>query len=217
MAHIEYSSKIFTHLKVALYDDILNAPKSMPNLRKEISRVFQMANRRIQNIEKSGLFSPAVMALNKSDITGYSKFSMSGKSWTELKIEYGKAISFLRQPTSLASGAREYNEHIRKAYDLSPTEYKLMSDKLHGKLTSISDNDFVEMYLMRYKDFSGELERSASDVAEQLESDAVDLEEKLNQDIQNTAIDVLNSGQINGKDIKSILDLTDLDGTGIKI
>lgn len=217
MAHIEYSQKIFSHLKVELWNDILNAPQSMPELRREIARVFQQANRRIQNVEKSGLFSPAVMALNKSDITGYSKFSMGGKSWTELKIEYGKAVSFLRQPTSLASGSREYNEHIRKAYDLTPDEYKLMSDNLHGKLTSVSDMDFVEKYLMRYKDFSGELERSASDVAQQLESEAVELADALNEDIQNTAIDVLNSGELRGKDIASILDLTNLDGKGIKL
>jgi gas vesicle protein len=214
MAHIEYSEKIFPHLKQALWNDILQSPKSMPNLRKEIARVFQVANRRIQNVEKSGLFSPAVAALNKGDITGYSKFSMSGKDWTELKMEYGKAVTFLRKPTSVASGAREYNEHIRKSYDLTPDEYKLMSDRLQDKLTSIEDEDFVERYLMRYKDFSGELEEAAADISEQLESDAVELANQLEQDIENTAVDVANSGE-RVSDMNTVIDLIDIDKNGI--
>ena len=74
--------------------DILQSLKSSPALRAEIRRVFQMANRRIQNIESKELVSPAVMALNKGDIQGFTKFSMKG-SWEELKAEYGKAVSFL--------------------------------------------------------------------------------------------------------------------------
>ena len=55
-----------------------------------------MANRRIQNIESKELVSPAVMALNKGDIQGFTKFSMKG-SWEELKAEYGKAVAFLKK------------------------------------------------------------------------------------------------------------------------
>ena len=172
--------------KVELKQEILASLKSSPELRKEISRVFQMANRRIQNIELAELVSPAVMALNKGDINGYTKFSMQG-SWEELKIEYGKAVSFLRQPTSTATGTREYNRHLMATYDLSKDEFDLMAQKLQEKFLSVKDDNFVEQYLMRYKDFTGELETEAADVSSQIESDAQIIADELEKDIQDEA------------------------------
>ena len=43
----------------SLRKDILNSTESAKELRKEINRVFHAANRRLQNIENSGVFSPA--------------------------------------------------------------------------------------------------------------------------------------------------------------
>lgn len=219
MASIGYSSKVFAPLKQKLRSDILNAPTQMPELKKEIARVFQIANRRIQNIEKSGLYSPAVQALNKSDVTGFSKFSVGGKSWYELKNEYGKAIEFLNKPTSTATGTREYARHIEQSYNLEKGDYKLVSDKLLGKLMSIEDNDYVERYLFRYKDFTGELEALAQDIAPQLEQAGIEADEQLINEIQQEATDVLNSEEIkqHRNNIPDILDLTDLDGNGIKV
>lgn len=160
MAKVNYSKFVYSLTSQQIKKEVLQAAESSPKLRKEISRVFQQANRRIQNIEKAGLYSPAVTALNKGDISGFTKFSMK-QDWETLKIEYGKAVAFLRQPTSTASGVRQYNEHIRKEYDLTKEEFDLMSKSLNNKLTSVSDTEFVERYLMRYKDFTGELETAA--------------------------------------------------------
>lgn len=94
MGKINYSKDVYVAGgRVKMLKEIITATESSPALRHEVARVFQMANRRIQNIENAGVFSPAVASLNKGDIKRYSKFSMQG-SWTELKIEYGKAISF---------------------------------------------------------------------------------------------------------------------------
>lgn len=172
--------------KVELKQAILESLKSSPEMRAEISRVFQMANRRIQNIENAELVSPAVMALNKGDIQGYTKFSMRG-SWEELKVEYGKAVSFLRQPTSSATGTREYNAHLMATYNLSKDEFDLMAQKLQEKFLSVKDDNFVEQYLMRYKDFTGELETEASDVSSQIETDAQILADELEKEIQDEA------------------------------
>ena len=172
--------------KVELKQEILESLKSSPEMRAEISRVFQMANRRIQNIENAELVSPAVMALNKGDIQGYTKFSMRG-SWEELKVEYGKAVSFLRQPTSSATGTREYNAHLMATYDLTKDEFDLMAQKLQEKFLSVKDDNFVEQYLMRYKDFTGELETEAADVSSQIESDAQIIADELEKEIQDEA------------------------------
>ena len=170
--------------------EILQAIESSPEYRKEIARVFQMANRRIQNIEASGQLSPAVQALNKGDIQGFTKFSMHG-DWNTLKIEYGKAISFLRQPTSTAQGARQYGQHLQHMYDLTPDEYNLIAGNLQGKLSSVSDIDFVERYLMRYKDFTGEMEQSAQDISTQIESEAESISHAIDAEIERKANDVV--------------------------
>lgn len=194
---IPFSPSVFAHTsKTRLNKEILQAVESNPELRKEISRVFQQANRRIQNIEKAGLISPAVSALHR-DTGKYTKFSMN-QDWESLKIEYGKAISFLRQPTSTASGTRQYNEHLRTTYDLSKEEFDLMARNLQGKLNSVSDTEFVERYLMRYKDFTGELEQSARDISTQIESEAVSIQRAIDANIQSEANEI--SGQLDEVD-----------------
>ena len=184
--------------------EILQATESSPEMRKEISRVFQMANRRIQNIEQSGQLSPAVQALNKGDIKGFTKFSMRG-DWNTLKIEYGKAISFLRQPTSTAQGARQYGQHLQRMYDLTPDEYSLMARNLQGKLSSVSDSDFVERYLMRYKDFTGEMEQSASDISTQIESEAQSISRAIDAEIERQANEATDQMEDMQNEIERIL------------
>lgn len=176
---IGFTNKTFALTsKVQLDKQILTAVESRDYLRKEIARVFQQANRRIQNVEKLGIVSPAVVALNKGNITGFTKFSMR-HSWEDLKIEYSKAVSFLRQPTSTATGTKEYAEHLKKAYDLDDKSFALMQNKLMGKIASVSDERFLEQYLMQYKDFTGELEQESKDVSDQIEDDAVKIENAL--------------------------------------
>ena len=190
---IGYRNSVFSATqRTELRQDIIQSVESSPELRKEVRRVFHQANRRIQNIEDKGLLSPAVTALNKGNIKGFSKFYVSGQSWDEIKTEYAKAVSFLRQPTSTASGTRTYNEHLKTAYGLTDKEFNLMADKLNEKLTSLSDSDFVEKYLMKYKDFTGDLEQSASDAAEQIESEAVSLQNAIDSNIESEANKVVN-------------------------
>lgn len=176
---IGFSKRTFSATgRVHVDKQILDAVESRGYLRKEIARVFQQANRRIQNVEATGFVSPAVVALNKDDIKGFTKFSMK-HDWNDLKIEYSKAVSFLQQPTSTASGTREYSEHLKKSYNLDDKEFKLMQDKLMGKIASVSDERFLEQYLMQYKDFTGELEQESRDVSDQIEDDAVKIENAL--------------------------------------
>lgn len=198
--------------KVQLDKQILTAVESRGYLRKEIARVFQQANRRIQNVERSGMVSPAVVALNKGNITGFTKFSMR-HSWEDLKIEYSKAVSFLRQPTSTATGTREYSEHLKKAYDLDDKSFALMQDKLMGKIASVSDERFLEQYLMQYKDFTGELEQESKDVSDQIEDDAVKIENALDDALEQIGNDPNAEAFINDVDsyntdepLKRILD-----------
>lgn len=198
--------------KVQLDKQILTAVESRGYLRKEIARVFQQANRRIQNVGKTGIVSPAVVALNKGNITGFTKFSMR-HSWEDLKIEYSKAVSFLRQPTSTATGTKEYAEHLKKAYDLDDKSFTLMQNKLMGKIASVSDERFLEQYLMQYKDFTGELEQESKDVSDQIEDDAVKIGNALDDALEQIGNDPNAEAFINDVDsyntdepLKRILD-----------
>lgn len=202
---IEFTKSVFgATQRTKIKKEILQAVESSPEYKKEIARVFQMANRRIQNIEASGQLSPAVQALNKGDIQGFTKFSMRG-DWTTLKIEYGKAISFLRQPTSTAQGARQYGQYLQRMYDMTPDEYNLMARNLQGKLSSVSDSDFVERYLMRYKDFTGEMEQSAQDISTQIESEAESVSRAIDAEIERKANEVADAMEDNQNDLERIL------------
>lgn len=184
---IGFSKRTFASTSKIFADkQILDAIESRGFLRKEIACIFQRANRRIQNVEKTGLVSPAVVALNKGDIKGFTKFSMK-HDWNDLKIEYSKAVSFLQQPTSTASGTREYSNHLKRSYNLNDKEFKLMQDKLMGKIASVSDERFLEQYLMQYKDFTGELEQESRDVSDQIEDDAVRIENALDDAMEQVA------------------------------
>ena len=114
-ARIQFKGNFNTEMK----KEIVQAVQSSPEMRKEIRRVFQMANRRIQNLEKAGVFSPALVQSGKMGVQGYSKYSISrfGKGymedWQGLKDEYVRAVAFLNQPTSTASGAKHFEKTIR--------------------------------------------------------------------------------------------------------
>lgn len=196
---IGFSKRTFrASSNVHIKKDVITAIEQSPELRKEIARVFQQANRRIQNVENSGIVSPAVVALNKGDIKGFTKFSMK-HSWDELKIEYSKAISFLQQPTSTASGTREYATHLKKTYNLTDKEFSIMQNNLVGKIASVSDQKFLEQYLMQYKDFTGELEQESRDVSDQIESDAIKIADSVQRNIDN-------AGEIVESAVQKILD-----------
>lgn len=203
MAKITFTVRVWKSTKNQIRKEILQAVESSPEHRKEIARVFQMSNRRIQNIESKGLLSPAVQALNKGDVKGFTKFSMKG-DWNTLKIEYGKAITFLRQPTSTATGTNEYARHLQRTYDLTPDEYNLMARSLYGKLNSVSDSDFVERYLMRYKDFTGEMEQSARDISTQIESEAESISRAIDAEIERLASEVTDAVEDLRNDIERI-------------
>ena len=74
-----------------------------------------------------------------------------------------------------------------ETYNLSKDEFDLMAQKLQEKFLSVKDDNFVEQYLMRYKDFTGELETEAQDVSSQIESDAQIIADELEQDVQKEA------------------------------
>lgn len=192
--------------KVRLSRDIITSENSVPEMRKEIRRVFQMANRRIQNIENAGVFSPALEALDlETGKETFSKFSISGKNWTEIKIAYSQAVEFLRKPTSTASGAKQFNETIRQQLDLTPAEYQRIS-KQFIKNEAPETAFFISSDI---KQMSIQFENAVKDISEQLENAAqrleniTDLEAPIKNDLSRNYMDMPED------DLKAILGALD--------
>lgn len=162
-------------------DDIRQAIIGNKEMAKEIKKVLQQANRRAQNIEKSGVASPAYQALVLEGRQGYSKFSITGldisneTQWENAKYEYAKAIEYLNNPTSSATGAKQYIKYIGKKYDIP---YEIANNIIVSATSTEFSNNTIPLLNYRYmidtfvkdaKDTNNEMNQNAKQLAEQLE------------------------------------------------
>src|SRR5699024_3007728 len=134
--------------------------------------------------------SPAVASLGKGDVKGYSKFSVkgfgnTGNDWKTLKKEYAKAISFLNQPTSMLSGAREFEKQVKDSMDIDEDLWKDIRDSILGGYNSVSNELLLAL---PYSDFVQDVyNRAIQSSSEQIESDARKLADELQKNINDTA------------------------------
>lgn len=177
-----YKPGVFRQIKKQLSQEILSAAQASPELRKQINATISAANKRLRRLDEADVYSPAAVSLGKE--RGGEKFSTAGKDWDSVKREYARAVAFMRQPTSTVGGTRQYNEYLRVHYGMSPTEWTMYTQYLRDELISIDATDFVQRYLSRYKDFTGEFARKVSDVASNIESDAKRIQADLQAQLQ---------------------------------
>ena len=166
--------------------DLVGMVKGTGDLKKKMLKTFQKANRRIQNVRNAGLSSPAVQQLiSERGERGFTYFSGANLDprnpidWEQLKYEYGRAISFLNNPTSSARGARQYINYYKNELGVSFEG----ANKIIGLATEpeISENGEINIF-----NYSSILENIKSDVMLEQKSnlDSVDsygneLEEKI--------------------------------------
>ena len=186
--------RIFSEMVLTPQDgiDLVGVAKGTPELKKQMMKTFQKANRRIQNVKNAGLSSPAVQQLiSERGERGYTYFSGANLNprneidWEQLKYEYGRAISFLNNPTSSARGARQYINYYKNELGISFEG----ANKIVGLATQpeISENGEINIF-----NYSSILENIKSDVMREQQSglDSVDsygneLEEKIIQSLEN--------------------------------
>lgn len=166
--------------------DLVGMVNGTSDLKKKMLKTFQKANRRIQNVRNAGLSSPAVQQLiSERGERGFTYFSgakldpRNPTDWEQLKYEYGRAISFLNNPTSSATGARQYIRYYQNELGVSFEG----ANKIIGLATEpeISENGEINIF-----NYSSILENIKSDVMLEQKSnlDSVDsygneLEEKI--------------------------------------
>ena len=172
--------------------DLVGVKSGTPDIKKQMMKTFQKANRRIQNVRKAGLSSPAVQQLiSERGERGFTYFSgakldpRNPTEWEQLKYEYGRAISFLNNPTSSATGARQYINYYKNELGISFDG----ANKIIGLATEpeISENGDINIF-----HYSSILENIKSDVMQEQKSnlDSVDsygneLEEKIIHALEN--------------------------------
>ena len=172
--------------------DLVGVAKGTPDLKKQMMKTFQKANRRIQNVRKAGLSSPAVQQLiSERGDRGYTFFSgarldpRDPTEWEQLKYEYGRAIAFLNNPTSSATGARQYINYYKNELGISFQG----ANKIIGLATQpeISENGEINIF-----NYSSILENIKSDVMQEQKNnlDSVDsygneLEERIIHSLEN--------------------------------
>ena len=186
MASMKFSKKVTKNFsKEKARKDIINAIEGNSEFRKEIRRVFQVANRRIQNIEQGGYYSPALASLGKSGVKGYSKFSVkgfgnTGSDWQTLLKEYTKAINFLNSPTSTATGAKEFELQVKQKFNVPDDLWDYVKADVIGGTTSMSDEMLQKLpysqlvegaYDSAYRSVSSQIEKGALDLAKGIQSD----------------------------------------------
>ena len=197
MASMKFSKKVTKNFsKEKARKDIINAIEGNSEFRKEIRRVFQVANRRIQNIEQGGYYSPALASLGKSGVKGYSKFSVkgfgnTGSDWNTLLKEYTKAINFLNSPTSTATGAKEFELQVKQKFNVPDDIWNDVKADVIGGTTSMSDEMLQKLPYSQLVE--GAYDSAYRSVSSQIEKGALDLAKGIQSDINRTAEQMANS------------------------
>lgn len=151
--------------------DLVGVDKGTGDIKKQMKKIFQKANRRIQNVKNAGLSSPAVQQLiSERGERGYTYFSGANldpfdpTDWEQLKYEYGRAISFINNPTSSARGARQYINYYKNELGVSFDG----ANKIIGLATQpeISENGEINIF-----NYSSILENIKSDVMKEQKTD----------------------------------------------
>ena len=197
MANMKFSKKVTKNFsKEKARKDIINAIEGNSEFRKEIRRVFQVANRRIQNIEQGGYYSPALASLGKSGVKGYSKFSVkgfgnTGSDWKTLLKEYTKAINFLNSPTSTATGAKEFEMQVKQKFNVPDDLWDYVKADVIGGTTSMSDEMLQKLPYSQLVE--GAYDSAYRSVSSQIEKGALELAKGIQSDINRTADQLANS------------------------
>lgn len=119
------ASNIFSARTRKLTQNIYRKVNTDNELRKEVNRVFSMANKRIKRIDDSKKSSQAMGILRQR---GIEKFSSRGKTISELREVYNYAMSFLNNPTSTLSGIKEYNRFYAEKYKVGESLIDSITD-----------------------------------------------------------------------------------------
>lgn len=181
MANI-FSDSITSKLDNTELQLLLNFQQGTPELKKQMNKVFQRANRRIQNIQNAGLASPAVKAvIAERGAKEYTYFSGAGLNptnttdWDMLRYEYGRALAFLNNPTSSATGARQYIKYQAERLNI-PFE---SANKIVDIATDPTIDEYGNVNIFSYGEILDDFKTDVEQAGDLMGANAVDYAENL--------------------------------------
>lgn len=110
-------------------------------LRKEVSRMASMANKRIDRLERNNLtMLPAYQAWEKN---GSVRFSVKGKSYEETQAEYWRLKKFLDDRTSTVKQA---NDFLKEMAENTGIQYNGLEDLKAKSAKFFELADLIKQY-----------------------------------------------------------------------
>lgn len=173
--------------------DLVGTKEGTHDLKQQMMKIFQKANRRIQNVRNAKLSSPAVQQLiaerGERGFTYFSGANLDPRNpvdWEQLKYEYGRAISFLNNPTSSATGARQYIRYYQRELGVSFDG----ANKIIGLATEpeISENGDINIF-----HYSSILENIKSDVMQEQKNTDLDSVDRYGNELEEKIIHAIES------------------------
>lgn len=102
---------------------VKRATTEYKELKKEVSRMASMANKRIKRLEKNELTD--LPAYKSWEENGSIRFSVAGKDYNELQAEYWRLKNFIDNKTSLV---RQANKFLREMAENTGIKYNGLAD-----------------------------------------------------------------------------------------
>ena len=176
------------------HERLKNDAEMTKEFRKEVSRKASLANKRLARLEKNNLQdSPAYKKFMES---GGKKFSIRGKTGSELSKELIKIDNFINMKTSTVKGL---NKVLRDTADRVGVTYKDM------KQLQAYSSRFFELYnkSLQYLDTVEKMGHAF---------DSTEIMETVRQVVEQEKIDLAESGQAIDEMVQRVTDmLTDID------
>lgn len=177
-----FSKSVTTNLDDTEMKLLLYFQEGTAELKNKMNKVFQRANRRIQNIQKAGLASPAVKAViaerGKKDYTYFSSRGLNPTNttdWDLLRYEYGRALAFLNNPTSSATGARQYIRYQANRLNI-PFE---SANKIVDIATDPTIDEYGNVNIFSYGDILDDFKADVEKIGDEIGTNAVDYAQNL--------------------------------------
>ena len=184
-----FSKSVTTNLDDTEMKLLLNFQEGTAELKKQMNKIFQRANRRIQNVQKAGLASPAVKAvIAERGTKDYTYFSGKGLNptntteWNLLRYEYGRALAFLNNPTSSATGARQYIKYQANRLNI-PFE---SANKIVDIATDPTIDEYGNVNIFSYGDILDDFKADVEKIGDEIGTNAVDYAKNLEDYLLNS-------------------------------
>ena len=114
-------------------------------LRAQVSQLAGIANKRLDRLEKNELTSSP--AYQKWEQNGSHRFSVSGKSYSEVQSEYWRVKDFLEMRTSSVTGTKEVLQEIATNIGWGKIDFNDIASTQEQLSNFFSMADTVSQYL----------------------------------------------------------------------